>query len=144
PHVIAQNMPAAGSRKAADYIAAGAPRDGTVIGTIAQSAPLDERLKHEGTQFRTVTFNWIGNPVVDNNVTIVWSDSGYVTIEDVLGRDGLICGGSTVATPSITFPRILNNMLGARIRVVPGYTTTGVSYALAMERGEINCSGGNS
>ena len=144
PHVIAQNMPGAASRKAADYIAAGAPRDGTVIGTIAQSAPLDERLKHEGTQFRTATFNWIGNPVVDNNVTIAWSDSGFVTIEDVLGRDGLICGGSTVTAPSITFPRILNNMLGARIQVLPGYTTTGVSYALAMERGEINCSGGNS
>jgi hypothetical protein len=115
-----------------------------VIGTIAQSAPLDERLKQEGMQSRTATFNWIGNPVVDNNVTIAWSDSGFVTIEDGLAREGLICGGSTVTTPSIAFPRILNNMLGARIQVVPGYTTTGVSYALAMERGEINCSGGNS
>jgi hypothetical protein len=77
-------------------------------------------------------------------VTIVRSDTGLVTLEDALERDGMICGGTTVTTPSITFPRILNNMLGTRIKIVSGYTTTGASFALAMERGETNCSGGNS
>ena len=144
PHVIAQNMPGAGTRKAANYLATIAPRDGSVIGTIAQGAPMDELMKQEGVQFESAKFGWIGNPIVDNNVTIVRSDTGLVTLEDALEKGGLICGGTTVTTPSITFPRILNNMLGANIKIVPGYTTTGASFALAMERGETNCSGGNS
>lgn len=144
PHFVAQNMPGAGTRKAANYLAIIAPRDGTAIGTVAQGAPLDELLKQEGVQFESAKFNWIGNPIVDNNVTIVRSDTGLVTLEDALSKGGMICGGTTVTTPSISFPRILNNMLGAKIKIVPGYTTTGASFALAMERGETNCSGGNS
>jgi tripartite-type tricarboxylate transporter receptor subunit TctC len=142
PHVIAQNMPGAAGRAAANFLATAAPRDGSVIGTIASSAPVDELFRHEGVQFQSNSFRWIGNPIVDNIVMIARSDTGIVTLDDAVSQGGLICGGGAVATPSVALPRILHHMLGARIQVLPGYALTSPAFPLAMERGEINCSGG--
>jgi tripartite-type tricarboxylate transporter receptor subunit TctC len=43
PAVVAQNMPGAGSIKAAMYLHGVAPKDGSVIATIGRSAPLEPR-----------------------------------------------------------------------------------------------------
>jgi hypothetical protein len=40
PNVIVQNMPSAGSLRAANYLYANAPKDGTQIGTFARDMPL--------------------------------------------------------------------------------------------------------
>jgi tripartite-type tricarboxylate transporter receptor subunit TctC len=41
PTVIAQNMPGAGSRGAANWLYNVAPKDGTVIATLSQTTPTD-------------------------------------------------------------------------------------------------------
>jgi tripartite-type tricarboxylate transporter receptor subunit TctC len=143
PRIIVEMMPGAASRKAANYLYNIAPRDGSVLGMIVQGAPMDEVLKQDGVRYESSKFNWIGNPIVDNNVTIAWADSGIATFQDVLTRGGLICGGTNSSTPSITFPQLLRNMTGADIRIIPGYAASGAFY-LAMQRGETNCAGGNS
>jgi tripartite-type tricarboxylate transporter receptor subunit TctC len=49
PRIIAQNMPGAGSFVAAKYICEVAPKDGTVLGSLAQTLALDSRRTRAST-----------------------------------------------------------------------------------------------
>ena len=65
-------------------------------------------------------FNWLGNPIVDNLVTVSWSASGLATLDDVKAKGGLFCG-TTGGGPTTVFPRVINQLLGTQIKVVAGY-----------------------
>lgn len=143
PNIIPQNMPGAGSRVAANWLYNVAPKDGSAMAMVGQNTPLDQALREKGIQFDAARFNWIGNPIVDNNYTFSWAPSGLLSIEDVLKKGGLICGGSGATSPSVLNPQILNNLLNANIRIINGYPG-GNDVNLAMERGEVNCRGSNS
>src|ERR1700692_2302234 len=59
PTVIPQNMPGAGSLKAANYLYSVAPKDGSVIGTFSRSqgiAPLLDKAEFDSTKF-----TWLGS-----------------------------------------------------------------------------------
>src|SRR5215468_4563446 len=75
PTFVPQNMPGAGSRVAANWLYNVAPKDGTAIGTIVQSSAVDEALREPGVRFEAAKFNWIGNPTVDNLVTLSWASA---------------------------------------------------------------------
>lgn len=143
PTIVAQNMDGAGSRVAANWLYNIASKDGTAIGIVAQSTPADQVLNPDGVQFDASKFNWIGNPIVDNNLMFTLKESGYETIEDVKRKGGLVCGGTGASSPSITQPLMLNNMLGTKIKIISGYPG-GNDVNLAVERGEVNCRGSNS
>ena len=70
PSFVAQNMPGAGTRTAANWLYNVAPKDGTAVGTIVQSAAVDQALGEPGIRYDAGKFNWIGNPIVDNLVTL--------------------------------------------------------------------------
>ena len=140
PTLIVQNMPGAGSRVAANWLYNVAPRDGTALATIVQSTPVDQVFGEAGIKFDAARFAWIGNPIVDNLVSITTRQSGLASMEDVMGKGGLICGSSG-AGPTVSFPNTIAKLLGTKVQVVAGYP--GVSaITLAMERGELNCNGG--
>jgi tripartite-type tricarboxylate transporter receptor subunit TctC len=143
PRVIPQNMIGAGSRKAANWLYNIAARDGSVIGVTAQTTPLDQALKQEGVSFDAAQFNWIGNPIVDNQVFLAWHSTGISTLDDAIAKGGLICGGTGTTVNPVTLPKVINHMLGANIRVVPGYPSAN-NILLAMERGEVNSIGSHS
>lgn len=140
PILVVQNMPGAGSRVAANWLYNVAPRDGTVIATVVQSTPVDQVLQEPGVKFDASRFNWIGNPIVDNLVSISWRASGLRTLDDVKAKGGLICGSSG-AGPTVMFPTIMNKLLGTQVRIVSGYPGVN-AVMLAMQRGEVNCNGG--
>jgi tripartite-type tricarboxylate transporter receptor subunit TctC len=140
PTFVSQNMEGAGSRRAANWLYNLAPKDGSVLGVVAQTTPLDHALRQNGVQFDAGKFNWIGNPIVDNQVFIAWRDFGIATLEDAKTKGGMICGGTGAASNPVIFPKIINRLIGSQIRVVAGYPG-GTSIMLAMERGEVNCMG---
>jgi tripartite-type tricarboxylate transporter receptor subunit TctC len=140
PAFVVQNMPGAGSRTAANWLYNVAPKDGTAIATIVQSSPVDQALGEPGIRFDVVKFNWLGNPIVDNLVTLSWSASGLATLEDVRSKGGLFCG-STGGGPTTVFPRVLNQLLGTQIKIIAGFRGQS-AVNIAMERGEVNCIGG--
>jgi tripartite-type tricarboxylate transporter receptor subunit TctC len=140
PTFVVQNMPGAGSRVAANWLYNVAPRDGTALGTIVQSTPVDQVFNEPGVKFDAARFAWIGNPIVDNLVSITTRASGLASMEDVKAKGGLICGSSG-GGPTVSFPNAISKLLGTKVQVVAGYP--GVSaITLAMERGELNCNGG--
>src|SRR5262245_43171231 len=132
PTFVPQNMPGAGTRTAANWLYNVAPKDGTAVGTIVQSSPVDQALGEPGIRFDAAKFSWLGNPVVDNLVTLSWSASGLATLDDVKSKGGLFCG-STGAGPTTVFPRVINQLLGTQIKVVAGYPGQ-TAVNIAMER----------
>jgi hypothetical protein len=93
--------------------------------------------------FDAAKFNWIGNPIIDNQVFFAWHTTGIRNLEDAVAKGGLICGGTGASTNPVTLPKVINRMLGSNIRVVAGYPSAN-NVLLAMERGEVNCIGSHS
>src|SRR5215813_884391 len=68
PTVIAQNMPGAGSLKAANYLYELAPKDGTALGVIVESAALEQALENPAVQYDAAKFTYVGRIATSNNV----------------------------------------------------------------------------
>jgi tripartite-type tricarboxylate transporter receptor subunit TctC len=135
PNVVPQNMPGAGSFKAANYLFAAAPKDGTVIGYISQTAATEELLGTPAIQFKTAQFNWVGRIGSYNNITIFWHSSKIKTIADALKTEATI-GATGVGSAVYIYPNMMNKILGTRFKIVSGYQGTAQS-SLAIERGEV-------
>jgi len=109
----------------------------------SQSVPVDQAFKQTGIRYDATRFNWIGNPSVDNQITIAFADSGIATMDDLKKKDTVVCGGTGATTNPVIFPKIINQLIGSRIRVVTGYQGA-ASIILAMERREVDCMGSHS
>jgi len=143
PTIVPQNMTGAGSRRAANWLYKLAPKDGTVIGTVGQAMPLDQAMGKPGVKYDAARFNWIGNSIVDNNITFIWHATGIKTIADAKSKGGVICGATGATSPSVTSPQIINNLIGTNFKIIRGYPG-GAIINLALARGEVNCRGSNS
>jgi tripartite-type tricarboxylate transporter receptor subunit TctC len=142
PRVVTQNMPGAGSRRAANWLYAIAPKDGTVIACLGQATPTDQALGQPGIQFDARKFNWIGNLVVVNNIMFVSAASGVATIDDAKKKT-LSIGATGASSPSVLYPQVSNNLLGTKFKIVPGYSGGG-DINLAVERRELDGRGSDS
>ena len=137
PRIVPRNMAGAGSRTAAGYVAAIAPRDGSVLATASQSLPLEQALGSQ-QKFDVLKFIYIGNPVQENNAMVAWAASGVRSMDDARTREVTV--GSTGDDPSTHYPKVLNALLGTRFRIITGYPG-GQDINLAMERGELDARG---
>ena len=142
PTIVAQNMPGAGSRGAANWLYNVAPKDGTAIAMVGQATPLDQALGQPGIQFDVRRFNWIGNMVVVNNLLFVSAKTGVTTIEDAR-KTALAIGSTGASSPSVLYPQVSNNLLGTKFKIVSGYPGGG-DINLAVERGEVDGRGSDS
>ncbi len=142
PSVITQNMPGAGGRKAADWLYNIAPKDGTALATFSQNIPIDQALNRKGINFNVTKMNWIGNLFQSNNILVTWHSSGVKTIEDARQKE-ITIGGTGVNSPDTFYPRVVNNVLGTKFKIIAGYKG-GSAIDLAMERGEVGGRGSTS
>jgi tripartite-type tricarboxylate transporter receptor subunit TctC len=136
PSVVPQNMPAAGSIAAANYLYNVAPKDGTVIGIMSQGIILNEVLRLRGLQFEVGKFNWVGRISSDVLVAFTWHANKVKTIADAMAFETTI-GGTGAGTTATQSPQLLNQVVGTKFKVIVGYPDTGVTM-LAMERGELD------
>jgi tripartite-type tricarboxylate transporter receptor subunit TctC len=136
PNVVVQNMPGASGIKAANWLYAVAPRDGSVIGTFNKSMPFYEVTGTANVNYKSNQFSWIGSSTWSNNLVVVTARTGIKTIEDAKLRSvtmGSIGAGGTMST----YPLMLNNTVGTKFKLVQGYAG-GQMVDLAMERGEVD------
>ena len=135
PTVLPQNMPGAGSLLATNWLYNGGPRDGTVIAAINRGIPFEPLTGGQGVQFDPLKFGWIGSLGKEVNVTVAWHTAKAKTAEDLFTH-GLIAGGTGSGADSAIYPAIMNNLLGAKIKLIAGYPG-GNDVNLALERGEV-------
>ena len=132
PTVIVKNMPGAQTHTAANYLYNIAPKDGTVIGTIARGLPTEELLGSGGIRFESAKFNWIGSMNNEVSVGVAWHTSPVKTFEDTKQRE-MVVGA---IADSLLFAQVMNAVLGTKFKPISGYKS-GAEIGLAMERGEV-------
>jgi tripartite-type tricarboxylate transporter receptor subunit TctC len=136
PSVIARNMPGGGSLIAANHLFHVAARDGSVLGLLAATVPLEEALGTAGAKFKSAQFAWIGRMASSTNILFTRADSPVKTIQDAYTHEAILGGAGRSGTPTV-YPSVLNNVLGMKFKVVGGYSGS-VAAMLAMERGEVD------
>jgi tripartite-type tricarboxylate transporter receptor subunit TctC len=135
PNVIVQNMPGAGSIKAANWLYNVAPKDGTSVGIFSIGALIDELFGETQTSFDSTKFAWVGNMDESVGVCVVRDSTGIVRFDDLTRRETLFggigpSGGATQAALALA------RLYGARIKLVKGYPGA-EDVVLAMDRGEV-------
>jgi tripartite-type tricarboxylate transporter receptor subunit TctC len=140
PSILPSNLPGAGSMNAANHIFNDEPKDGTVLGMFASSVVMEPLLGDKAARFDPAKFSWIGSMSQDVAYCGVWQTPGAAaSFADMLKPGGkeTIFGGGAPAAITYQHPAILKSVLGANIRVIPGYAGTR-DIDLAMHRGEVN------
>jgi len=136
PTVVVQNMPGAGSAKAAAYIYGLAPKDGTAIGALFPGVIIDPLLQQRPAgQFDVTRFNYLASADSDPRVCITGPSSKIKTFEQALTEKTVI-GASASGGSTSDYAYMQNNAAGAKFEIVGGYKGT-ADIMLAIERGEI-------
>jgi tripartite-type tricarboxylate transporter receptor subunit TctC len=141
PAIIPRNMPGGGGHIAAGYVAGVVAPDGTTFGTADNSMHIEQVIGEKALKFDVRKLNFIGNPIVTNNVMTVWHTSGVRTMEDAKKRD-VTMGATGPSNPGSQYPRASNLMFGAKFKLVYGYPGS-PDLNIAMEKGEIDGRGSN-
>ena len=135
PQIVPQNMPAAGTLAAANFIYNVAPRDGTAFGVFSRSIPVQAIMGQEGTQYDPRRYGWLGSPEGVEQICLAYETAAVKTVEDLFTTE-LIVGGSGPTTVTNYLPIVLNSTIGTKFKLIPGYGGAGEVF-LAMERGEV-------
>ncbi len=143
PSVIVQNMEGAGSVRAANYVYATAPKDGTAIAAVNQNMPMYALLGGQSAQFDARKLVWLGSMGGSNGLVYTWRTSPVKTIDDAKRIEAKL-GGTGTNSDSHIFPTMLNHLLGTKFKVINGYAGGSKEVHLALERGEVEGRGGNS
>jgi tripartite-type tricarboxylate transporter receptor subunit TctC len=135
PTVVPRNMPGGGSLLAANHIFNVAPKDGTTLGLIVPTAPIEEKLGAANVRFKAAQFNWIGRLAATPNVTFMNASSPVKTIKDAMEREAVLGATGRSSTVAV-YPTMLNHLVGTKFKLVMGYAGSAEAM-LAMERGEV-------
>jgi len=134
PTFIPQNMPGAGSLRAAQYLYNVAPKDGSAIGTLSRSMPVEPLLGD--AKFDGRKFTWIGNIANNNSLCATWHTTAIKTWDDMLTKP-FVLGGEGPGSDLDNFAALLKNVFGAKLKLVSGYPG-GSEVNLAVERRELD------
>jgi tripartite-type tricarboxylate transporter receptor subunit TctC len=135
PTVLPKNMEGAGSLRLANWLYNVAPKDGSAMGIIGRGTGFDPLLGNKAAQFDAPKFAWIGSANNEVSICVAWHTSGVTRFEDLLTKE-LVVGGTSSSADTDQFPKIVNGVLGTKMKVVTGYPG-GNEVGLAMERGEV-------
>src|SRR5579862_1809105 len=136
PSIVPKNQPAAGSLLLANELYATQPRDGTVLGIISNSLPLEQVLGSPQIMFDAAKFNWIGRFDDLSLLLITWFTSGVATTDDVLNKEFSIAVPGRGSTGEFSLAAI-KKLLGTKYKLVSGYRS-GQETKLGLERGEVD------
>jgi tripartite-type tricarboxylate transporter receptor subunit TctC len=136
PAVLAVNKPGASSLTAANYLYSIAPKDGSAIGILSRSAPLDPLLSNPGAKFEPKKFTWLGSVGNEVSVCVGWHGAAVKTWDDLLVKDFVVAAAG-LSTDTGVFALVLKNLFGARMRIISGYPG-GAEISKAIEAGEVD------
>lgn len=133
PTFVVQNMDGAGGLKGTNYTYAVAPKDGTLFTATYNALTTEPLIGGHGVEYDPLKFSWIGSMGKQQQICTTWHTSPIKTIEDAMTRE-VVTSSTGVTGNSSTLPKLLNELLGTKFKVVNGYGTS--EMRLAVERGE--------
>ncbi len=139
PGVVVRNVPGAGGIVAMNQIAKVAPRDGLTFAGVQNNTPFEPLFGTKEADYDPTRLNWLGTPSVETGLLIIWGDSKIQTLADARKMEMTAGASGANSTPSF-YARLLNELLGTKIKVIVGFPGQNEAY-IAMERGEIDSYG---
>jgi tripartite-type tricarboxylate transporter receptor subunit TctC len=136
PTIVPQNMPGAGSMRAALWVYSAAPKDGTAFGTFGRQMGIAPLLSPATAQYDATKFTWLGSITNEVSTCISWHTSPVKTWNDVMEKE-ITFGGDGPGADTDVFPLLYRNVFDAKIKLVSGYHGS-TPIILAMERGEVD------
>ncbi len=73
-----------------------------------------------GVRYDALKLHLIGSSSREVSVIAVRADAGVNKLEDLMTREVVVAGPSP-GTDGVTFPNMLNNLLGTKFKIVTGY-----------------------
>ncbi len=135
PTVVPENMPGAGSLRAANHIFNVAPKDGTALGIVTDTVAVEQALRNPAVQFDARKLAWIGRVAASNAVQIIWHTAKVQSIEDAKRFEATVAGTGAGNAAEIV-PTLLNAVIGTKFKIIKGYPAANEAM-LAVERGEV-------
>ena len=135
PNIIAQNMPGAGSMRAAQHLYSIAPKDGTALATFGRQMGITPLL-NPAAQYDGTKFNWLGSVTNEVSTCVSWNTSPVKDWNGLLKNPVTFAGDGPGADPDV-FANLYNNVFNTKIKIIAGYRGTN-PMILAMERGEVD------
>jgi len=135
PRIIVQNMPGAGSMRAANHLYNVAPKDGSVI-SLTRSPVIEPLVGATGAAFDATKFTWLGSGASDLTVCGLLGNPKVNTMADAR-QTQFTLGGLGPGSDEDMYAKILRKLLGLKIHLVSGYPG-GAELILAVERGELD------
>jgi tripartite-type tricarboxylate transporter receptor subunit TctC len=135
PNVIVENVPGAGSLKAALSLYNAAAKDGTALGVVNRGLAIGPLIDPSTNTFDARKFNWLGSTSKEVAVGVTWHTAPVKTF-DQLATTQAILGATGLTDDSGALPTLVNKLFDTKIKIVTGYTG-GTSIMLAMEKGEV-------
>jgi hypothetical protein len=105
------------------------------MGIIARDAALGPLSGAPGARFDATRLSWIGSPAKETNVCIAYHTAAVKSARDLFEKP-LILGDTGPGTGTRSYPRVLNELLGMKFKLVGGFPSSADVF-LAMERGEV-------
>jgi tripartite-type tricarboxylate transporter receptor subunit TctC len=133
PNIVVQHMPGAGSLKATNYLAAVAPKDGSVFGMPNPVNTIEPLIDPKNSRFDPRSFVWLGSINTEISTCGFWAKD-LRTFDDLKKRE-VVAGSTGPASGSTIDARVLGTLTGIKFKVVTGYGALG-DIRLASERGE--------
>lgn len=135
PRIVVKNRPGAGSMILTNEVFNSLPQDGTVIANVGRGMPTEPLLGNKEAKFDGRKFQWLGSMNNEVSVCAVWHTVPVNFWQDMLTR-GAVMGGTGAGSDTDTFPLVLNNIFGTKLKLVTGYPG-GNDINFAIERGEL-------
>jgi tripartite-type tricarboxylate transporter receptor subunit TctC len=136
PVIVPKNVPGAGGLIAANTLYNSSPSDGLTFAALTNGAAMDPLFGERAARFDAQKLNWIGSIGKLENICVTWQGSPITRIEQAKAREVAVSASGTGGNSSI-IPRILNQFIGTKFKVIGGYSE-GSGTTLALERGEVD------
>jgi tripartite-type tricarboxylate transporter receptor subunit TctC len=138
PKTVVQNMPGAGSLIAARYLYTKSAKDGTQLAIVLPGALLYNLLKKDiRPAYDPTKLNYVGNANSETVVCVIRRDAPVKDFKDVFENKELIVGGTGPGSTMIDYPNVARVILGAKIKLIPGYKGSR-QVSLAANKNEVH------
>ena len=133
PAIIVSNLPGAGGNVLANQLYGVGPKDGTAIGAPQSGVILEPLLGSTPVKHDPSKFIYLGSANNDVYICLARAEAPANTFAGVLDKEIILAASNASSTAD--YAHILNNVVGAKFRVVTGYAGSR-EIALAIDNGE--------
>lgn len=138
PTTVVENMDGASSLVSANYLYNKADPDGLTVGSWNANLIMQQALSARGIRFDARNFGWIGAPSVGLPTCAIMSFTGLKNLADILASNKEIrMGGTRPGAGTDDFPKLMNELMGTKLKVISGYKGT-APIRVAMQRREVD------